>query len=213
MIGMHPLILFDTIMIETPRRRIYRRLGYRKGVTTLRARQEAEVEKDIACALSLIRLRGVGLRLSLGEKNDSEVVLAGQEGDEVFRSRRLARFLKECGEVVLMGATAGGEVMSAIEEGATRDNFSRGVVFDATASEMVDASLDWIMSYFARELRRESKILTEKRFSAGYSDFLLENQAAMFRLLDMERIGVEITQSFVLIPEKSVTALAGVQGK
>lgn len=210
---MHLLTLFDRIMIEPPRSRIYRRLGYRKGVTTLQAGQEAEVEKDIAEALSLIRLRGVGLRISLGEKNDSRVVLAGQDRDEVLRSRRLASFLKGCGEVVLMGATAGGEVMAAIEEGVNRDHFSRSVVFDATASEMVDASLDWIMSYFSRELRRESKILTEKRFSAGYGDFLLENQAAMFRLLDMERIGVEITPSFVLIPEKSVTAVAGVQGK
>jgi hypothetical protein len=209
---MHPLILFDTIMIEPPRRCIYRRLGYRKGVTALRARQEAEVEKDITKALSLIKLRGVGKRISLGEKNNSQVVLTGQDGDEVLRSRKLASFLMECGEVVLMGATAGGEVMAAIEEGITHDHFSRGVVFDATASEMVDASLTWIMSYFARELRRENKILTGNRFSAGYGDFLLENQGKIFRMLQLERIGVQITESFVLVPEKSVTAIAGVEG-
>ncbi len=210
---MYPPIFFDTILIEPPRGRIYRRLGYRKGVTALPTRQETEVDHSIAEALALITLRGVGLRLSLGKRNDSQVILAGKDGDEVFTSRRLSRFLEGCSEVILMGATAGSKVMAAIEEDVTGDHVSRGVVFDATASELVDASLDWIMSYFARELRRENKTLTEKRFSAGYGDFLLENQGTLFRLLKLERIGVKITENFVLIPEKSVTAVAGVRGQ
>jgi cobalamin-dependent methionine synthase I len=112
-----------------------------------------------------------------------------------------------------MGTTAGSAVMAAIAEDTGGNRLTRGVVFDATASEMVDASMDWIISYFARELRRENKALTENRFSAGYGDFLLENQQTIFRLLELERIGVQITASFVLIPEKSVTAIAGVKGK
>jgi cobalamin-dependent methionine synthase I len=32
----------------------------------------------------------------------------------------------------------------------------------------------------------------------------------MFRLLDLSQLGVQITASFLLIPEKSVTAIAGV---
>jgi cobalamin-dependent methionine synthase I len=158
-------------------------------------------------------LQGAGLRLPLRKKNETEVVLAGRCGDEVLKSRLLARFLGACDEAVLMGATAGREVMAAISEDVGGNHVTRGVVFDAAASEMVDASLDWIMSYFARELRRENRILTESRFSAGYGDFLLENQGAMFRLLDLGRLDVQITESFVLIPEKSVTALAGVKGR
>lgn len=210
---MYPIIFFDTIAIEVPHERIYRRLGYRRGITDIRAGQEAEVEKYISAALPMIRLRGAGRRLPVRVKNASQVIMAGRAEDEVFNSRRLSRFLEECNEAVLMGATAGSEVMAAIAEDAGGDRLTRGVVFDATASEMVDASLDWIMSYFARELRRENKALTEGRYSAGYGDFLLENQQTMFQLLELERIGVQITESFVLIPEKSVTAIAGVKGK
>jgi hypothetical protein len=210
---MHPTVFFDTIIIETPRERIYRRLGYRQGITRMSAGQEAEVEKYISEALSLIRLRGAGRRLPVRGKNDSQVVLASSVGDKVFQSRHLARFFSECCEALLMGATAGSEVMAAIAEDAGRNRLTRGVVFDAAASELVDASMDWITSYFARELRRENKAFTENRFSAGYGDFLLENQQTIFRLLELERIGVQITESFVLMPEKSVTAFAGVKGK
>jgi hypothetical protein len=209
---MHPIIFFDSVIIETPREKIYRRLGYRPGVTALPAGREAEVERYISEALYAIRLRGVGLRITVSVKNDSQVVLAGKEGKETLKSRRLAGFLSGCSEALLMGATAGSEVVSTIEEDSAGDRLTRGVVFDAAASEMVDASLDWIMSYFAGQLRRENNVLTEKRFSAGYGDFRLENQGIMFRLLEMEKIGVQITDSFVLIPEKSVTAVAGVKG-
>jgi hypothetical protein len=197
-------------MIEAPRERIYRRLGYRPGITSLPAGQEAEVERYIEDALPLIKLRGAGRRLTVRGQQDAQVLLDGQAGDEVFHSRRLAAFLQECGEAVLMGATAGGEVMAAIAEDVTGNRLTRGVVIDAVASEMVDASLDWIMSYFSRELRRENKALKPHRYSAGYGDFLLANQATMFRLLELARLGVHITASFLLIPEKSVTAIAGV---
>jgi hypothetical protein len=207
---MHPTVYFDRILIEAPLERIYRRLGYRPGVTSLPAGQEAEVKRYIEDALALISLRGAGRRLAVREHQEAEVSLNGETGEEIFRSRRLAAFLRECGEVIVLGATAGGEVMSAIAEDVTGDRLTRGVVLDAVASEMVDASLDWIMTYFGRELRRENKGLKEHRYSAGYGDFLLENQAAMFRLLDLARLGVNITASFLLIPEKSVTAIAGV---
>ena len=207
---MHPTVFFDRILIEAPRERIYRRLGYRPGITSLPAGQEAEVERYIQDALSLINLKGAGRRLALRGRQDGQVMLDGQVGGEVFHSSRLAAFLQECDEVVLMGATAGNEVMAALAEDVTGDRLTRGVVIDAVASEMVDASLDWIMSYFGRELRRENKALKPHRYSAGYGDFLLENQATMFRLLEFARLGVQITASFLLMPEKSVTAIAGV---
>ena len=207
---MYPTVFFDRILIEAPHERIYRRLGFRPGITSLPAGREAEVERYIRDALSLINLKGAGRRLVLRGRQDGQVTLDGPTGEEVFPSRRLAAFLQECGEVVVLGATAGSEVMAAIVEDTSGNRLTRGVVIDAVASEMVDASLDWIMSYFGRELRRENKGLTQHRYSAGYGDFLLENQATMFRLLEFARLGVQITASFLLTPEKSVTAIAGV---
>lgn len=207
---MHPTVFFDRIMIEAPRERIYRRLGFRPGITSLPAGQEAEVEGYIEDALAVIRLQGAGRRLAIRSRQEARVHLDVEAGEEVFQSRRLASFLQECDEVLLLGATAGGEVMDAIAGDVAGDRLTRGVVVDAVASEMVDASLDWIMSYFGRELRRENKALKPHRYSAGYGDFLLANQATMLRLLELARLGVQITASFLLIPEKSVTAIAGV---
>ncbi len=208
---MHP-VFFDHIRIETPREQIYRRLGYRKGRTRTSAAQEAEVEAYVAEAETLIALKGAAVRLPILRLNETRVVLARDQGEVAWQSGRLAKFLDGCDEVLLMGATAGGAIMEAIRKDVGGGRVTRGVVLDAAASETVDASLDWIMGYFRQALRRENRILTEKRFSAGYGDFLLENQRSFVELLELERIGVRLTADCILTPEKSVTAVAGIRG-
>ena len=61
-----------------------------------------------------------------------------------------------------------------------------------------------------QDLLRSARRLTRKRFSAGYGDFSLENQWDIYTLLSLGSIGITMTPTCVLIPEKSVTAVAGV---
>lgn len=198
---------FNGIAIPTPFEQIYRRLGYRKGITDLSLRKKAETEKSIETALSLIRLQGAARRLPLLREGDTLVRLPEEA---TFESRQLVKFLGSCEEILLMGATAGPDIMAAIEEDAAGRNITRGVVLDAAAGEIVDSALDWIMAYYRQTLHREGKRLLTARYSAGYGDLDLENQQTMYRLLALEKIGVAITASCMLIPEKSVTAISGI---
>ena len=198
---------FNNISIAAPLAQIYRRLGFRKGVTDLSPRDQAETERYIETALSLIRLQGAARRLPVVLEGKSTVRMP-QEA--TFESGRLLKFLGGSDEILLMGATAGPEIMTAIQEDAAGRNVTRGVVLDATASEIVDAALDWIMAYYNQTLRREGKRLLTARYSAGYGDLALESQRTMHRLLALEKIGVEITEACILIPEKSVTAITGI---
>jgi cobalamin-dependent methionine synthase I len=110
-----------------------------------------------------------------------------------------------------MAATAGPGIIDAIEKDIADSNVTHGIVLDAAASETVDASLDWIMNYFNRTLLRENRRLLRKRYSAGYGDLPLETQKTMYLLLKLDRIGVQITESCILVPEKSVTAITGIR--
>jgi len=66
------------------------------------------------------------------------------------------------------------------------------------------------MTYVNRQLLRESRRLLPRRFSAGYADFALENQKILHEQLQMERLGVSLTPRFLLVPEKSVTAVGAI---
>jgi len=205
---MNSLLIFDSINIPTPKEGIYKRLGYRKGKTQLMSQQKEEIEHNIEDALFLINLKGAGIRIPVQEKRSATIVLST---GITLESAHLSAFLEDCWEIVLMGATAGSDIIDAIQENSAKDNLTRAVVFDAVASETVDTSLDWIMNYYNQELRRENKYLTSTRFSAGYHDFLLENQKIIYDTLELQHIGIKINDNFILIPEKSVTAVAGIK--
>ena len=201
-------LFFESIPLAVPVESIYRRLGYRKGTTRLGSGGKAEVDSWIAEARSLLRLRGAGLRLPILERSPSRIFLPGST---VFESRDLSAFLRDCREIALVAATGGNEILDAIRADTAGGRLTRGVVFDAVASEMVDASLDWITAYFRQALSRMGMTPRKGRFSAGYGDFRLQNQKAIYGLLELHRLGVAINESFILIPEKSVTAVLGIR--
>ncbi len=206
---MESIVFLEKISIDPPREKIYQRLGFKKRTTQIPANQQKETDHFINEAFSLISLKGSLLRLAIKNNNGEKIILAG---DLTFASKKLSAFLCDCREAILMGATAGGAVMEAIKDKTRQDDLAAAVVYDATASEMTDAGLDWIMDYLNQQLRREGKTLLPRRFSAGYADFNLENQKALYDILQMGRIGITITPSFILIPEKSVTAITGICG-
>jgi hypothetical protein len=206
---MGSIVFLEKISIDPPREKIYQRLGFKKRTTQIPAGQQKEIDHFINEASSLISLKGSLLRLAIKHNDGKKIFLAG---DLTFTSEKLSVFLRDCRETVFMAATAGSGIMEAIKEKTRQDDLAAAVVYDAMASEMTDAGLDWIMDYLNQHLRREGKVLLPRRFSAGYADFNLENQRAIYDILQMGKIGVTITSSFILLPEKSVTAISGICG-
>ena len=201
------VIFLEKIIIDPPATPIYSRLGFKKKITALSASHQKETDRHIEEAASIIRLQGSFLRLPIS-KNDGQNIWLDEQ--TTFRSAKLSILLRDCREAVLMGATAGNPIMEAIREKTNQGDLTAAVVYDATASEMTDAALDWIMAYINRPLRREGKKLLPRRFSAGYADFALANQKDIFEKLQLAKIGVTITPRFILLPEKSVTAIGGI---
>lgn len=205
---MPSIVSFDSIPVNVPHEKILRRLGYHKGITSTAPHQMEEIKSYIDEALPLIKLKGRGLRLPIERRESTKLILPE---NDIFVSEKLVEFLADCMEIMIFGATAGHDIMAAISENAEGLNMTKAVVLDAVASELVDASLDWIMKYFNRILIREKRRLLRKRFSAGYGDFSLGNQKTIFRLLKLDEIGLALTDAFMIIPEKSVTAVTGIQ--
>ena len=166
------------------------------------------VTQQIEQALEKISLKASISRLPLLNTNNGCVNLVS---GVTLQSKDLAELFSGCKEILFMGATAGREIAQAISEYSSGKNMTKAVVFDAVGSEMADAALDWVTKFFSNSLRRENKGLTKRRFSAGYGDFELKNQKIIYEVLELEKLDVEITPSFLLVPEKTVTALIGIK--
>ena len=116
---------------------------------------------------------------------------------------------------------AEGAVAVAITLGADMDSCIRrrlltapglGAAVGALASAYVDDLLDELMT--REEARfREKGLTLSPRFSPGYGDVPLEWQRPFTAFLHTERIGIRLTEQCLMVPEKSITALAAVRKK
>ncbi len=197
---------------------IFSRLGYRKSSTQLNTSFRKEIISWIDEAASLIKLSAATSRCRTEFPAEGTIRVfpdsAGEKpsADEDFfevKSMSFFRFLKGSGTILAMGITGGSAVMDAINS-CQQDNMTKAVVFDAAAGEIVDSGFDFIISLTNRELAREGKKLMTKRFSPGYGDLELASQGDFYRILGMKNLMVSLTESFMMVPQKSVIALTGI---
>lgn len=126
-----------------------------------------------------------------------------------IESRQLCRNLKGCEKVVLLGTTLGIGVDLLMKRCSVID-MAKAVVLQACAAALLEEYVDDCQQEIAKELRQEGYYL-RPRFSPGYGDFAIAHQRSILLLLDAaKKIGLTMTDSSMLTPVKSVTALIGV---
>lgn len=202
--------VYQQIPLALPVQEVLRRMGHNRHHTILTPQQEKRVDDLMQEAFALCRPAGMFLFLPI-TGNDGSVLRAGTpEEGVVFSSSALCRLMTGCERLVLLACTVGAEASELAGQRAGQGLGTDAIVCDATASETADAAMDWLCALLNRELPRTGGRLTANRFSPGYGDLALDAQAAIFRVLRPQEIGISLTDSNMMIPEKSVTALAGV---
>lgn len=189
---------------------ILSRLGYDKRRTVLPGEAMREVERLILYAENTLNLTAVYRIMDISQIESPQVVL---EDGTILSGMRLSDLLKYSHQALIMGATGGKKIMELIEGLQTEGKISEAAVIDAAASEITDSALDLVMTIVEQYLRPKGRFLTKMRFSPGYGDFDIAQQRDFYRLLKGEKLGLTLTDTCMLIPEKSVFAIAGIIGK
>ena len=128
-------------------------------------------------------------------------------GDWSIRSEKLRAHLEGCTAALLFGATLGVGVDRLIARSAA-GKVAQAAVDQAVAAALIEAVCDDACDQLTKQY--PGKYL-RPRFSPGYGDFPLTDQPELLRRLDGPRkIGLTATDSCLLAPIKSVTAVIGV---
>jgi len=207
---MNKINYFKSIPVILEKTSIMSRLGHSSRSTALSARDQSFMDETISLGLALCRNQGAAGRFAVKNHIIQAVTL---EDRTCMESRQLAKMLQKSHEVLFMAGTAGPEITDRISIEMEKGNAATAVVLDAVASASADMILDWIMDMFNKMLQKEGSRLTRRRYSPGFGDLPLSNQAIIFRLLDLERLNLRLKESMMLEPEKSVLALAGIERK
>lgn len=117
--------------------------------------------------------------------------------------------LASCHEAVLLAATLGTESERMLLREQTK-SATDALILDAALSAAIEAVCDQMEEALRDELTAQGLYLTD-RFSPGYGDMPLAQSGQICEVLNVGRtIGLTVSQSGILIPRKSVTAIMGV---
>lgn len=112
-----------------------------------------------------------------------------------------------CRSVAIFAATLGVTVDNLIRMSESF-NMTRAVILDAAGAGLIETVCDTV----EREIDEAHGGGITTRFSPGYGDLPLEIQPRLLDVLDAGRkIGLTCTDSHILLPRKSVTAIIGIR--
>lgn len=110
---------------------------------------------------------------------------------------------------VLFGATIG-IAMDRLISRYSQISPVRGLVMEAIGSERIESLCD-AFNEDVKHMAAMAGLNAKRRISPGYGSFSIERQRDIFHLLDCPRkIGLSLTESLMMTPAKSVTALIGI---
>lgn len=128
----------------------------------------------------------------------------------VLKGGTALKMLAQCHRAALLACTLGARFDLALTAVQARD-MARAVVLDACGSALVEQGCDEAEKELSA--RFPGRYLTD-RFSPGYGDLPLELQRDICAALDTpRRLGLHVTESLLLNPVKSVTAVIGLSDR
>lgn len=125
-------------------------------------------------------------------------------------SKNLTTNLTGCSEIFIFAATIGARFDMKLKRKQAR-SMAAGAVFNACGAAAVEAVCNRLNDELAAAVVLEGGRL-HPRYSPGYGDLTLDNQSGIFRLLEPARhIGLTLKDTLIMAPEKSVTAIIGIE--
>ena len=127
----------------------------------------------------------------------------------ILRGGDVMKHLEGCPQALLLAVTLGPAVDAQIRRAGVGD-IAAGVASDALGSALAEQAAEAAEAELRQWAAKEGKYLTG-RFSPGYGDWDSAVQPRVANALDtVRRAGLCVTDTNLMIPRKSVTAILGV---
>lgn len=122
----------------------------------------------------------------------------------------IGKHLDGCERVICMAVTVGFDIEREVTKKFERGEYLASILLDAAATAAVEQAADSMEKNFAAQFAKNGFNL-KWRFSPGYGDWNLTEQAKLFKICGAEQIGLRLTSAMMLEPRKSVTAIIGLE--
>jgi len=201
---MTALRIVDPLPVQVARPMVLLRLGYRRPAQ-VPERTARLIDEVMEKGRGLLAPRAIGGTFDVATADPDATVIGGTLRSA---SRSLRERLAGCRRAFLFAATIGAAVETWVHDLTEADDMTRGLLADAFASSAAIALGLEVETIAAATLAGEGLAPT-KRHAPGYADWPLNDQAPLCALIDAPRIGITLTEDFLMLPAKSISGVIG----
>lgn len=180
-----------------------------KGIKSLAEIEESYIatgiKEAIEMAYTLIKGKACYRTFKIVEVSNNMIKVP--ESDRMFCGDNMVRLLYNCDYATLLVCTIGRDIVEKIEE-LEKTSLTEAFYLDRIGAWMADYMAEYTGGIIEKEIKKHGYEPTF-RYAPGYGDWGLEAQREIMRLTEAEKIGVTITETCIMIPRFSVSAVIG----
>ena len=206
------VIILNNIPFTIEEKKVLRSLRIPK-ISTLKEIEEEHIAKGIKNAMemaySLIKGKACYRTFKITGVSEGRVMI--DESSQLFFGENMVRLLKNCDYATLLVCTIGIDLVNKIEE-LKKTSLTDAYYMDRVGASMADYMAEQVGGVIETEIIKNGYKPTF-RYAAGYGDWELSAQTEIMRLTEAKRIGVSVTETFIMNPRFSVSAVIGWERK
>ena len=183
------------------------RLGYSRLLTKIDAKTEDLIKENLAIAQKLIKPQAALAFDDIIVKQNE--VLCGGGGFKI-KSSEVAKLFGGCFKMYGIAVTIGKDLEKQRDVFVKEKETFNALIFDAAGSVAAEEAITSANKQIKEYEEKNGNVLT-KRYSPGYGDWALESQKDFLSWLCADKIGISLTETFLMKPEKSVSAAIGIK--
>jgi hypothetical protein len=202
------LVVINSIPFEIEEKRVLRELRIPKIKYVKELKEEGvarAIKQAIDTAYTLIHGRACYKTFRIVDRGKDRVVTDASES--IFLGSNMVKLLARSDYATLLATTVGPELERKVDH-LKKTHTADAYFLDVVGGWMADYMADRVDAIVQSEVTRSGYGRT-MRYSPGYGDWDLTVQKELLGLVEAKSIGVTCTDTFILQPRKSVTAVIG----
>lgn len=165
--------------------------------------------EEIKQGLKLIEPRGISCTVRIKKISFSSKRVDLENNFSLHLDHSIIHLLRGTTDLVLVVVTIGSALEDKVSELFSQGEYPRAIALDAVGTVSVRALRNYLNSLLCQEIK-EQNLQTTKYFSPGSADWDISQQKNIFQMIPVDQIGVKLTESYMMVPQKSLSWITGI---
>ncbi len=126
----------------------------------------------------------------------------------ILQSPKIIHYLSQAVQIAVITLTIGPKLEKKVNEYFTQGEYTSGLLLDAAGTAAVEVAADQVCDFIKNQAYQQGYLVLP-RFSPGYGQWDITVQPLILDLANGHEIDVTVTESCMLLPRKSITAVIG----